>query len=198
MAWADPPFMYRPMAQVPLPSLTVVARIGTTVSRSKLSTAVQRAVATLDPNIPTDPLVPVTDLELHATAYPRFRATLLAGFALLALLLATVGLFGVLSHSVAQRRHEIGVRLALGAERRDVVLMIFKEGIWLTGTGIVLGFVVSWALDRYLSALLYGVQPDPLLFTSTALVLLPAAFVAMYLPVRRAAQVDPMVALRYE
>jgi len=198
MAWADPPLIYRPLAQDPLNSANVLARTAAGADPNKLSTAVQKAIAALDPNIPADPLLPVTELESEATAYPRFRATLLTAFAVLALLLATIGLFGVLSHSVAQRRREIGVRMALGAEKRTVVLMILKEGLALTGTGILLGIAASWGLDRYLSALLYGVRPDPLLFLATALVLLPAAFIAMYLPVRRAAQVDPMTSLRYE
>lgn len=197
LAWDDPSVLYRP-AQDPLSSANVLARVGSAANRNKLSTGVQQAIAELDPNIPLDPLVPVTDLELQATAYPRFRATLLAAFAALALLLATIGLFGVLSQSVAQRQHEIGVRLALGAQKPEVVRMILKEGLLLTGSGILLGVAASWGLDRYLSALLNGVRPEPLLFAATALALLPAAFIAMYLPVRRAAEVDPMVALRYE
>lgn len=198
MAWADPPLMYRPLAQDPMVSANIVARVSATASLGKLSNQVQQRTAELDPNIPVEALVPVTDIESKATSYPRFRAALLAAFAGLGLLLAAVGLFGVLSYAVAQRRQEIGIRMALGAEKSAVVFMILKEGLLLTGGGILTGSIASWGLDRYLSALLYGVRPDPVLFVVTASVLIPVALIAMYIPVRRAVQIDPMSALRYE
>jgi ABC-type antimicrobial peptide transport system permease subunit len=141
----------------------------------------------------------VRDLESKALAYPRFRAMLLGAFAGLALVLAVVGLFGVLSQLVAQRTHEIGVRMALGAQEAAVLLMILREGLLLTGGGIILGIALACLLGRYLAVLLYGVRPtEPLLLAAMALVLLIAALIAMYLPARRASKVDPMVALRYE
>lgn len=198
MSWADSPLMYRPFDQDPLASASIVARLSGAADLGRVSDGIQRTVQAVDPNATVDPLIPISDLASRATAYPRFRAVLLTAFAALALMLATIGLFGVLSHSVAQRRQEIGVRMALGAQKASVVTMILKEGFWLTGAGMVLGIAASWMLTRYLSALLYGVRPNPVFFGAAVLVLLPAAFLAMYLPGWRAAHVDPMTALRYE
>jgi putative ABC transport system permease protein len=107
--------------------------------------------------------------------------------------------YSVFFQLVAQRTHEIGLRMALGAQEAAVLLMILREGLLLTGGGIILGVALAFLLGRYLAVLLYGVRPtEPLLLTAMALVLLMAALIAMYLPARRASKVDPMVALRYE
>lgn len=141
----------------------------------------------------------VKEIEDRTLAYPRFRAVLLGGFAGLALVLALVGLFGVLSHLVAQRTREIGVRMALGAQRGAVSRMILREGLVLTGSGVVLGIGAAWWLARYVESLLYGVQgADFVVLAGMGLLLVPAGLAAMYLPARRAANVDPVVALRYE
>ena len=117
----------------------------------------------------------------------------------MALLLATIGLSGVVAYSVSQRTNEIGVRMALGADRHDVVKLILKQGLRLTGFGIVLGLVLSFAATRALARLLYGIKADdPLTFASVALFLGAVAFIACYVPARRAASIDPMKSLRAE
>jgi len=123
----------------------------------------------------------------------------LAGFAGAALLLAAIGLYGVMAFAVTQRTREIGVRIALGAQRRDVLRMVMRRGLLLTGAGLVIGLAAALALGRFVGSLLYGVTPaDPLTLVTVALVLTGVASVAAYLPARRAARVQPMVALRAE
>ncbi|MBV8867160.1 MAG: FtsX-like permease family protein, partial [Acidobacteriaceae bacterium] len=198
MAWVDSPIIYRPLSQNPLSSANLLLRAGLTNSTT-IGAVIRQKIAAINPEIPLDEIQTVTNLEAKALAYPRFRATLLGTFAGLALILAIIGLFGVLSHSVAQRTHEIGVRMALGAEKKTVIIMVLGEGLLLTGAGIILGIAMAWLFGRYLAALLYGVRPtDPLLLTAMALLLLAAALVSMYLPARRASKIDPLVALRYE
>jgi len=198
MAWVDSPIIYRPLSQNPLSSANLLLRAGLTNSTT-IGAVIRQKIAAINPEIPLDEIQTVTNLEAKALAYPRFRATLLGTFAGLALILAIIGLFGVLSHSVAQRTHEIGVRMALGAEKKTVIIMVLGEGLLLTGAGIILGIAMAWLFGRYLAALLYGVRPtDPLLLAAMALLLLAAALVSMYLPARRASKIDPLVALRYE
>jgi MacB-like periplasmic core domain len=197
MAWVDFPVMYRPVSQNPGNSINLMARVRP--GSGTPGSVIQRAVASIDPEVPVDEIQPVRNLAARDLAYPRFRATLLGVFAALALILAIVGLFGVLSHIVIQRTHEIGVRMALGAQRSSVLAMILRQGLQLTAGGIVLGLAAAWMLGRYLVNLLYGVRPvEPLLLAGVSLLLLAAALAAVYLPARRAAQVDPMVALKYE
>jgi ABC-type antimicrobial peptide transport system permease subunit len=125
--------------------------------------------------------------------------TLLGVFALLALLLASIGIYGVLSYMVGQRSKEIGVRMALGAQKFDVMRMVLKDGARMTLAGILIGFVGALALTRLMGTMLYGVRPtDPLTFVSVAAVLGAIAMLACYLPARRAMKVDPMEALRHQ
>jgi predicted permease len=129
----------------------------------------------------------------------RFTMTLLGVFALLALLLASIGIYGVLSYMVGQRSKEIGVRMALGAQKFDVMRMVLKDGARMTLAGILIGFVGALALTRLMGTMLYGVRPtDPLTFVSVAAVLGAIAMLACYLPARRAMKVDPMEALRHQ
>jgi putative ABC transport system permease protein len=129
----------------------------------------------------------------------RFNAVLTSVFAVVALVLASIGIFGVLNYSVAQRTQEMGLRVALGAQARDVLRLVLGQGIRLILLGLALGLVASFALTRVLAGMLFGVTPtDPVTFVAVSLLLAGVALLACYLPARRATKVDPLVALRYE
>ena len=129
----------------------------------------------------------------------RFQTTLLTIFSLIALLLASVGIFGLLHYSVAQRSHEIGIRMALGAQPREVVRLVVKDGAKLALAGLVIGTIAATAVTQFMKSLLFGVaSTDPTTFVSVLFLLMTVALLACYVPARRAARVDPIVALRYE
>jgi putative ABC transport system permease protein len=135
----------------------------------------------------------------NSLAAQRLAARLLGFFAVVALFMAALGLYGVISYSVAQRTAEIGLRMALGAQRRSVLLLVVGEGLRLAGLGLAVGFVIAAVCGRFIESQLYEVEVlDPLTFAVTAAALLGAAFLASYLPARRALKVDPLQALRYE
>ena len=129
----------------------------------------------------------------------RFNMVLLGIFAGLALILAVVGIYGILAYIVTQQTHEIGIRMAMGAQRRDMLLFILRRGVRLTLIGVAIGLPAAWVVTRVMSSLLYGVSPrDPLTFIGMTLLLVTTALLASYIPARRATKVDPMVPLRYE
>jgi putative ABC transport system permease protein len=194
MAWVERPTLYRPFRQQPAAGMNLMA--ASNLSAARVGDIVQRQTARLDPSVAVDEVQTMEHLlDRHILAYPQ----LLGAFAALALLLAAVGLYGVLAQLVAQRTQEIGVRMALGARTTDVLAATMKEGMLLVGAGVALGLGGAWLLTRFLAALLYGVQAtDPLILAGVSGILILASLLAIYIPARRAAGVDPMVALRYE
>jgi putative ABC transport system permease protein len=156
-------------------------------------------VETLDKNLPVYNVRTFTDLVAQSIYQERLIATLSSFFGLLALLLASLGLYGVMAYSVARRTREIGIRLALGAQKSDILKLVVRHGMGLALAGIGLGIAAAWALTRVLANMLYDISvTDPLTFVSIPLVLAGVALMACYLPARRATKVDPMVALRSE
>ena len=166
---------------------------------TNLSAAVRKEVQAIDPNQPVAELRTMDEWLQRAVAEPRYRTGLIAMFALVALILACTGIYGVMSYSVTQRTHEIGVRMALGARRFDVLKLVVGQGMGLVVVGIVIGLLTAIGLTRLMSSLLFGVTAkDPLTFVAVATVLTVVAFIACYVPARRATKVDPLEALRYE
>ncbi|HEX5413774.1 MAG TPA: ABC transporter permease [Terriglobia bacterium] len=160
---------------------------------------IRRAVRAVDANQPVSDAKSMNERIAGSLAPQRFAANLLAVFAALAVLLAALGLYGLMSHSVAQRTSEIGIRMALGATRGGVLSLFVQEGLRLALAGVALGVAGAFVLARFLSSLLYGVKAtDPLIFFAVSLILIAVALLACYIPARRAARIDPMVALRYE
>jgi putative ABC transport system permease protein len=197
MSWDSSPLIYRPLSEDPPTQVNVMVRGAGEAGR--IGETVRSQIASIDPNVPVFDIETLDHFLTRFTAYPEFRAVLLGGFAGLALLLSAVGLYGVLSQLVEQRTQEIGVRVALGAQQSQVLKLVLRSGMVLTGLGICLGLLASGGLTRFLASLLYGVgSTDLWTFGSVCLVLLAAAFAAMYIPARRATKVEPLKALRYE
>jgi putative ABC transport system permease protein len=173
--------------------------VRTSVEPMNLAAAIRQEVTALDRNVPITEVRTMEQILARVTAQPRFNTILLGIFAAVALALASVGIYGVLSYSVTQRTREIGIRIALGARRGDVVRLVVGQGMLLTLLGLAIGLAASFALTRLMEGLLYEVSAtDPSTFAFIALLLTGVALVACYIPARRAAKVDPMVALRCE
>ena len=182
-----------------IPSSGVFLAIRSTLPEASLVAALRATVKDLDPASSLEDMHMMGDLISQAHAARRFQTTLLTVFSVIAMLLAIIGIYGLLSYSVRRRTGEIGIRMALGATRVNVVGMIVRQGIRLLVVGLVLGIAGSFALTRLLSGFLYGVRPlDPLTFTSVPLLLLAATIAACLVPASRAASIDPMEALRHE
>jgi putative ABC transport system permease protein len=201
-----PPTFFVPVAQASYDTdklfqgwFPVSILVRTAVKPLALSRAVENAVRDADPGIPAGHVRSMEEVLSISLALERFLMTLMSVFAGLALVLAAVGIYGVLSYWVRQRTHEIGIRMALGAAARDVLKMVAKQGAILAAIGIVAGLGAAFGLTRLMSSLLYNVEPnDPLTFAAVSLMLAGVALLASYIPARRATKVDPIVALRYE
>jgi putative ABC transport system permease protein len=166
---------------------------------ASLAGAVRQTVWSVDKDQPVSNVRTMDQVFATAISQERFQALLLGLFAALALVLACVGLYGVISYAVAQRTHEIGVRMALGAQPMDVLSLVLRQGMGLTIVGLVVGIAIGSVATRVLSDMLYGVTPrDPLTFVGVPALLLLVAFLACYIPARRATRIDPLVALHYE
>jgi putative ABC transport system permease protein len=194
----DPrPCFYRPLTQSYVQEMTLIAR---TPGGPELALAeIRHELRALDKDLP---VAGAETMHAHldrALSQERLTASLLSGLGLLALALAAIGIYGVMSFSVAQRTREIGIRMALGAQAPDVLAMVLRHAAILLGAGLAIGWAAAALVTRYAASLLYGVSPtDPWTFVAVSAVLAAAAMLACYLPARRAARVDPMVALRYE
>jgi predicted permease len=195
---------YLPYTQMPESSTenrgrTVFLAVRTAGDPSAVVSGVRRVVINLDPELPVYALRELNDAVSATVAPRRFNMFLLAVFAALAVLLAAVGIYGVMSYSVNQYTHEIGIRMALGATAKSVVRMVLRQGMTLAFTGVAIGVGAAFALTRVMKSLLFGVEPvDPLTFIGVSLLLALIAFAATYLPARRATRIDPIEALRYE
>jgi putative ABC transport system permease protein len=166
---------------------------------ASMTASVREAIRAVDPDLPLANIATLETIAADAMVQPRFAMLVLSAFGLLALMLACVGLYGVMSRSVARRTQEIGLRIALGAPRRRVFAMILADGARVTGLGIVIGTVAALAVLQTMSSFLYGVTPtDPATFGVVTALLFAVALLACYIPARRATRVNPMTALRGE
>ena len=193
------PVIYFPYAQDPEQDLNLVVR--TTQDPLSLANAVRGEIRSLDRALPVFEMTSMSRMieDSPSTFTRRYPAILIAVFAGVAMLLAAIGLYGVISYSVAQSTQELGVRIALGAQRRDIFRLVLGQGLAVTMVGVVIGLAGSFALTRFLSSLLFEVSPnDPGIIAAVVVLMILVAMAACYIPTRRAANVDPLVALRYE
>ena len=193
----NPPQIYMPLRQWPTSFMTVVVK--TSVPPASLADAARAQVAAIDPNLPLSNVSTLEAVVAKSISQQRFYLTLLMVFAAVALVLAAIGIFGVLSYAVSQRTREIGIRMALGAQERSVITLIVRQAMVLVASGIALGTAAALFLSDTMTKMLFSVKPtDPATFASVAGVLMGVALFASYIPARRATRVDPIVALRSE
>lgn len=194
------PEMYVPYTQKVWPSLaTMDVIVRTAAAPSGITASVGDAVHAVDPDLPLANVKLLSSIVAASLTAPRFSMLILVAFGVLALVLAGIGMYGVISHGVAQRTREIGIRMALGAQRGNVFGMVLTRGAGLTAIGLSAGIVGALVVGRLMSSFLFGVKPaDPLTLLSVILLLLFVTFAACYIPARRAMRVDPVVALRHE
>jgi putative ABC transport system permease protein len=191
------PFLYHPMEQTSPSQLSVLVRSQRPLADTM--SLVRAKIAAIDPALPVfqaDTMGNVISTRLNNR---RAIMLLLVSFAAIALLLSAIGTYGVLAYDVSQRTREIGIRGAIGASSGQVVALILKQGLWKTGTGLVIGIAGALVLSHFMAAMLYDVKPtDPLAYVVVTLLLLGVAVLASYIPARRASRIDPVVALRSE
>jgi macrolide transport system ATP-binding/permease protein len=191
------PYAYIPLLQEYSPQVTLEVR--TASDPKNMVAAIRGEVQGIDPSISVLNVQTLNERVEGSLQGERSQATLLGTAGLLALLLASIGLYGVMAYSVAQRTREIGIRMALGASRKDVLGLVLKQGVGLVSAGVVIGLGVAFGVTRVLASSLFGVTAaDPLTFAATSALLIAVALLATYFPARRATKVDPMIALRYE
>lgn len=189
--------VYLPFRQKPSDAMTVLVK--SKQEPAALVAAIRRAVASIDKDQPVFGVATMEEVVNASISTSRVTLTLLGLFSGLALVLAAIGIYGVVSYSVAQRAKEIGIRLALGAERGSVLRLVFAQGARIAGAGIVVGSAASLWLTRLMTKLLFGVSAvDPPTFAAVAFVLAAITMLACYVPARRALRVDPLIALRHE
>ena len=189
--------MYVPFDQAPFWGGNLVVK--SALNLPSVVGTIRQVVHEIDKDLPVTDIMMLPDGIESSVAQPRFRTFLLGVFAAMALILATIGIFGVISYSVSRRTNEIGIRVALGAQRADVLKQVLTEGARLATVGLALGLAGSLAATRLIATLLFGVKPtDPLTFAAVAAILASVTLAACYIPARRATRVDPIVALRYE
>jgi predicted permease len=197
LVYAPEPVIFLPLYQDYYGGVTIHARVSG--DPQAFASAVEKTVHELNADLPVFNVTTLKSSMQLGSIFERIAGTFVGAFGLLALVLGAVGIYGVVAYTTRQRTHEIGIRMALGAERRDVLWLVLAQGFRLTLIGLAIGLVLSFALTRFLRAQLFGVTAtDPLTYAAVALLLCAVAFVACYLPAHRAMKVDPMVALRYE
>jgi putative ABC transport system permease protein len=195
--WRPEAAIYVPFAQHPMPSVFLAVR--TAVPPMSVMPAVRDAVRSLDKEQPVNDIETLSDVVSETYGAIWFPMTLLWIFSALALVLAAVGIFGVMSYTVSRRTKEMAIRVALGASRREMLRLLLREGLGVTLFGVVLGSAGALLLSRVMAGYLYGITAtDPLTFAAASGLLTAVALLAVYIPARRAARVDPMAALRYE
>jgi predicted permease len=194
------PEIYVVYSQKQWPSMSNMrVALRTKADPASTTASIREAIHALDSDLPLAKVATLTTLVNDSLSQPRFAMLLLASFGVLALVLASIGLYGVISYSVTQRTQEIGIRMALGAGRSSVFRMVLSQGARLAGLGIAIGLLAALALTRVMASFLFGVQPtDPLTFVVVSTLLVGTALLACYLPARRATRVDPMIALRHD
>jgi putative ABC transport system permease protein len=191
------PEIYVPFLQFTVFSMSLVVR--TSSDPSSLTSSILQQISRVDPDQPVF-RVKTMDQYLGESMGPRrLSTTLLGAFAAFALLLAAIGVYSVMNYLVSQRRHEIGIRMALGASQREILKLVVGQGMWLSLLGIGFGIAAALLLTRIMTSLLYGITPsDPLTYIANSLMLLAVALLACLIPARRAMSVDPIIALRYQ
>jgi putative ABC transport system permease protein len=187
------------LSRPPSPQLNQILFVRTTANPSALAAPIRTVVAEVDRNQPVANIKTMTDVVADTIAPRKFNMLLFVLFAVIATVLAALGIYGVIAYTVAERTHEVGIRMALGAQKSDVLGLIIKTGVMLTLIGVAMGLAIALALTHLMTTLLFGITPnDATTFAAVSAFLILIALIACYVPARRATKVDPLVALRHE